>query len=96
MTDVDGSPDILECGRVKFWILHRGDRRGVRVRDPEAPERLARFVRAYGSVPALQAANARVDLRYASGLALRGVFVKPVVRHSLSPLIVPILMMSAI
>ncbi len=48
----------------------------------EAPERLARFVRAYGSVPALQAANARVDLRYASGLALRGVFVKPVVRKA--------------
>jgi len=41
VTDIDGSPDILECGRVKFWILHRGDRRGVRVRDPEAPERLA-------------------------------------------------------
>lgn len=39
-TDVDGAPDILEVGRVKFWILHRGDRRGVRVRDPEAPERI--------------------------------------------------------
>lgn len=39
VTDVDDQPDILEVGRVKFWILHRGDRRGVRVRDPEAPER---------------------------------------------------------
>jgi len=41
VTDVDNAPDILEVGRVKFWILHRGDRRGVRVRDPEAPERTA-------------------------------------------------------
>lgn len=38
-SDVDGAPDILEVGRVKFWILHRGDRRGVRVRDPESPAR---------------------------------------------------------
>lgn len=50
----------------------------------EAPERLARFVRAYPIVPALQAANARVDLRYASGLAVRGVFVKPVTKKTVA------------
>jgi len=46
----------------------------------DAGARLARFVRAYPNVPALQLASARVDLRYQSGLAVRGVFAKPVAR----------------
>ena len=44
----------------------------------EAAERLARFVRAYARVPALQAVNARVDLRYSSGLAVRTVHAMPI------------------
>jgi cell division protein FtsQ len=39
--------------------------------DEEA--RLKRFVRAYPQIPALQLANAHIDLRYQSGLAIEGV-----------------------
>ena len=46
----------------------------------DAATRLARFVRAYPKVPALQLASARVDLRYQSGLAVRGMFATPVAR----------------
>jgi cell division protein FtsQ len=37
----------------------------------EAAVRLARFVKAYPLVPALQLASARVDMRYQSGLAVK-------------------------
>lgn len=39
-SDVDGAADALEVGRLKFWVIARGDRRGIRVRDPESPVRL--------------------------------------------------------
>ncbi len=64
----------------RAWLLKLDNGSTLELGRNEAPERLMRFVRAYGSVPALQAANARVDLRYASGLAVRGVFVKPVAK----------------
>lgn len=62
----------------RAWQLKLDNGSTLELGRNEAPERLTRYIRAYGSVPALQAANARVDLRYATGLALRGVFVKPV------------------
>ena len=37
----------------------------------EAAERLARFVKAYPVVPAIQMANVRVDMRYQSGMAVK-------------------------
>ncbi len=40
-SDVDGSADALEVGRLKFWVIARGDRRGIRVRDPESATRRA-------------------------------------------------------
>lgn len=64
----------------RAWQIKLDDGSTLELGRNEAAERLTRFVRAYASVPALQAANARVDLRYASGLALRGVFVKPVAK----------------
>jgi cell division protein FtsQ len=66
----------------RAWQLKLDNGSTLELGRNEAPERLTRFVRAYSSVPALQAANARVDLRYASGLAVRGVFVKPVAKKT--------------
>jgi len=40
-SDKDGTPDELAVGRIRFWLLERGLRRAIRVRDPESPERRA-------------------------------------------------------
>jgi uncharacterized protein (DUF1684 family) len=40
-SDVGGSQDILHAGRLRFWLIARGDRRAIRVRDPESPVRRA-------------------------------------------------------
>lgn len=44
----------------------------------DAPLRLSRFVRAFPQVPALQEANAHVDLRYQAGLSVRGTAPAPI------------------
>ena len=40
-TDADGTPDILQAGRVRFYAIRRGNRVGIRLKDPEAPARKA-------------------------------------------------------
>ena len=40
-TDVDGNPDVMKAGRVSFYVIRRGDRFGIRLKDPEAPVRKA-------------------------------------------------------
>ena len=40
-TDAEGSPDIVTAGRIRFYIIDRGGRLAARVKDPEAPTRLA-------------------------------------------------------
>ncbi len=37
--DDTGAPDLLRSGRVVFYLIARGDRIGVRVKDPESPTR---------------------------------------------------------
>jgi len=39
--DTEGRPDVLQAGRVKFHIIRRGTRFGVRLKDPETPARKA-------------------------------------------------------
>jgi uncharacterized protein (DUF1684 family) len=39
--DADGKPDVLQAGRVRFYLIRRGDQVGVRLKDPEAPARKA-------------------------------------------------------
>jgi len=34
-----GPPDVLELGRLTFHVIRRGDRHGIRVKDPESPAR---------------------------------------------------------
>jgi cell division protein FtsQ len=81
------------AANLRLAELHLSARRAWRVRlasgstlelgrnDPA--ERLGRFVRAYPGVAALQLANARIDLRYQNGLAVR------VARVATAPAAVP-------
>ena len=40
-TDASSEPDVLQVGRFTFQVISRGDKLGVRIRDPEAPARKA-------------------------------------------------------
>lgn len=42
LDDTGGSPDVLQMGRLSFHLIRRGERRGLRVKDPESPA-LRRF-----------------------------------------------------
>jgi uncharacterized protein (DUF1684 family) len=39
-SDADGGPDVLQLGRLSFYLIRRGERLGVRVKDPESEVRL--------------------------------------------------------
>jgi hypothetical protein len=39
--DADGTPDVFQAGRVRFYVIRRGSRFGIRVKDPESPSRKA-------------------------------------------------------
>ncbi len=41
-TDTSGSPDLLHSGRILFYLIERGPRIGVRVKDPEVFMRFRR------------------------------------------------------
>ncbi len=38
-SDMDGSPDLLSAGRVRFHVIRRGARLGVRIKDSGSPAR---------------------------------------------------------
>lgn len=40
-SDAEGKPDVLQAGRVQFYVIRRGDRFGIRIKDPETPARKA-------------------------------------------------------
>jgi len=40
-TDADGQPDLLQADRIRFYVIRRGERLGIRMKDPEAPARKA-------------------------------------------------------
>jgi len=40
-SDADGAPDVFTAGRVKFYLIRRGTRLGVRIKDPENSARKA-------------------------------------------------------
>ena len=40
-SDADGKPDTFQAGRVRFYLIRRGDRFAVRIKDPENPARKA-------------------------------------------------------
>ena len=39
-TDADGQPTVLQHGRLAFYVIRRGSRLGVRVKDSQSPARL--------------------------------------------------------
>jgi uncharacterized protein len=38
-SDAEGQPDILEAGGLRFFVIDRGERVGLRVKDPDSPKR---------------------------------------------------------
>jgi uncharacterized protein (DUF1684 family) len=40
-SDAEGEPDVLEASGLRFFVIVRGDRVGLRVKDPDAPKRRA-------------------------------------------------------
>ena len=40
-SDAEGKPDLLQAGRVQFYVIRRGNRFGIRIKDPETPARKA-------------------------------------------------------
>lgn len=40
-SDAEGKPDVLQAGRVKFYVIRRGDHFGIRIKDSETPARKA-------------------------------------------------------
>ena len=38
-SDAEGSPDVLELARLRFYVIKRGDKIGIRVKDPQAEAR---------------------------------------------------------
>jgi hypothetical protein len=40
-SDAEGKPTVLQLGSLTFYVIKRGDRLGVRIKDKESPERAA-------------------------------------------------------
>jgi len=40
-TDAEDAPDLLSAGRVKFYVIRRGNRLGIRIKDAQNPARQA-------------------------------------------------------
>ncbi len=59
-SDADGPPDVLEAGGLRFHVVIRGERVGLRVKDPQSPKRLG-----FHSIPMYPAdARWRVEARW--------------------------------
>ncbi|MGO9063750.1 MAG: DUF1684 domain-containing protein [Myxococcaceae bacterium] len=41
VSDAQGEPETVQAAGLRFYVILRGDRVGLRVKDPEAPKRLA-------------------------------------------------------
>jgi uncharacterized protein len=59
-SDTDGPPDVLEAGGLRFNVVVRDERVGLRVKDPDAPKR-----RDFHGIPTYPAdAHWRIDARW--------------------------------
>ena len=68
---VGQSPAAIALSGRRAWQIRLDNGVVLELGRSEAGERLNRYVKAYAAVPALQLANARIDMRYPSGLALK-------------------------
>jgi cell division protein FtsQ len=71
------APAELMLSPRRAWQLKLDNGGTLLLGRSDAGERLARFVRAYPSIAATRAANARIDLRYPGGLAVRATASSP-------------------
>jgi cell division protein FtsQ len=64
-------PTELSLSARRAWQIKLDNGTSLELGRSEAAERLSRYVKAYPVVAALQLANARVDMRYQAGIAVR-------------------------
>ena len=65
------TPAAVSLSARRAWQLRLENGASLQLGRAEAVERLNRYVAAYAVVPALRAANAHIDMRYQSGMALK-------------------------
>ena len=65
------SPLAISLSARRAWQIKLDNGATLQLGRSEAGERLDRYVRVYAAVPALQSANARIDMRYQSGMAVK-------------------------
>lgn len=70
-------PAEVRLSARRAWQLKLDNGSRLELGRSDAGLRLARYVRAYPSIATLQAANARVDLRYQTGFAVRAALALP-------------------
>ncbi len=75
---INQTPSAVALSARRAWQVVLDNGASLELGRIEAGERLNRYVRAYASVPALQMANARIDMRYQSGMALKVADAKPI------------------
>lgn len=73
---ISQTPTVVTLSARRAWELKLDTGASLELGRTEVSERLDRYVKAYAAVPALQIANAQIDLRYQSGMALKGADVK--------------------
>jgi cell division protein FtsQ len=74
---VDRAPRALTMTPRRAWQLTLDNGTSIELGRTDTEERIARFVRTYNELPALQLAGASVDLRYQTGLTIRNVAAAP-------------------
>ncbi len=75
---ISQTPSSIALSARRAWQVVLDNGTSLELGRIEAGERLNRYVRAYAAVPALQMANARIDMRYQSGMALKVADAKPI------------------
>jgi len=73
---ISQTPSAVALSARRAWQIRLDNGASLALGRTEVSERLDRYVKAYAAIPALQLANAQVDLRYQSGMALKGTDVK--------------------
>ncbi len=68
---IERSPRALVMTPRRAWQLTLDNGTSVELGRSDTDERIARFVRTYNELPALQLAGAAVDMRYQTGLTIR-------------------------
>lgn len=71
LAGISQTPAAVSLSARRAWQLRLENGASLELGRAEAVERLNRYVAAYAVVPALQAANAHIDMRYQSGMALK-------------------------